>query len=888
MIVESTPSGIRISRHYTVEGKNPLDEVVWERRTAKIDGLENGVAKVIFEQKDVEVPAFWSQQALNIVANKYLRGALGTPGREDSIRTMISRVVGKIGLEARKGRYFATEADVDVFECELAYMLVHQYVSFNSPVWFNCGVEPEPQCSACFILRVEDDMRSILNWYNEEGIIFQGGSGSGVNLSRVRGSMENIKGGGTASGPVSFMRGADASAGVIKSGGKTRRAAKMVLLDADHPDIYSFIESKVEEERKAHALIAAGWSDGFNVPGGAYDSVFFQNANHSIRVTSDFMGAVANNGSHVLRARTNGASLKTVPARDLWRKMAEAAWACGDPGVQFDTTIQAWHTVPNTDKIYATNPCSEFVFLDNTSCNLASFNLLKYRKEDASFDVDGLRHSTDVMIIAMEVIVGFSSYPTEKIRDMTTKTRPLGLGYANLGALLMMNGLPYDSDEGRAFAASITSLLGGRAYLASAKIATTKGPFAFYPANREEMLGVIIRHRDAAKALPVSSVAIAGAEDWEEALLQGNFHGFRNAQATVLAPTGTIAFMMDCDTTGVEPDIALVKYKKLVGGGSMKIVNESVSQALLNLGYGLNAVEQLIAHIAATGTIEGCALLKPEHLPVFDCAFKPAKGTRSIEPMGHVKMMAAVQPFISGAISKTVNMPEDASIESIQDIYFTAWKLGLKAIAIYRDNCKKSQPLSTKDEKSDSKENNPNAERSVPPRERLPQTRDALNHKFTIAGHEGYLNVGKYPDGRPGEMFITMAKEGSTLAGILDLAATAISIGLQHGIPLETFLNKMIGARYEPAGFTGEREIPMALSITDYIGRFMARRFGPESPAPEEPTEPNPVAKTDVDAPKRSEIVADGPPCPTGCGSLTQRNGACYVCPACGSSTGCG
>lgn len=952
------PAGVRIERRWTREGVDPLSEaagVEWELRTASIAGADG---KLLFEQKDVEVPASWSQQATNIVANKYFRGQVGTPERERSVRQLILRVADTITGWGKKRRYFASELDAEAFHAELCHLLVTQKMAFNSPVWFNVGVEAQPQCSACFINSVDDTMESILGLAKTEGMLFKYGSGTGTNFSRLRGSNEVLAGGGTASGPVSFMKGFDAFAGVIKSGGKTRRAAKMVILDVDHPDVEEFIHCKRVEEEKAWALIEQGYDGGFNVPGGAYDSVFFQNANHSVRVTDEFMKAVEEGRAFQTVGRKDGLPLATLDARSVWTKMAEAAWVCGDPGVQFDTTVNRWHTCKATDKIHASNPCSEYMFLDDSACNLASLNLMKFRTLEGGFDVEGFAHGCAITILAQEIVVDDSSYPTERIAKNSHDYRPLGLGYANLGALLMAAGLPYDSDEGRAYAGAITALLGGAAYAASAEVAKAKGPFAGYGKNRTSFLDVMGMHRKAAYDIDAGllpeayrSVLDAARECWDEVCEKGAQHGYRNAQATVLAPTGTIGFMMDCDTTGIEPDIALVKYKKLVGGGLMKIVNNTVPLALDRLGYSAAEKEAILAHLEENDTIEGAPGLKAEHLPVFDCAFKPQNGTRSIEPMGHILMMAAAQPFLSGAISKTVNVPHEATVEDIAELYFQSWKLGLKAVAIYRDGCKRSQPLSTsrKDAKSDTAAGPALPVAGYVPttveelvemtkslgaqaalgqklgmvqRRRLPDERQAITHKFSIGGHEGYLTVGLFEDGQPGELFCTMSKEGSTISGLMDAFATAISLALQYGVPLKVLVDKFSHTRFEPSGFTGNPHVPIAKSVADYIFRWLGQKFLPADERPYDPAEAQTemfddrAVKKGPDAEVAAQRLvaeaqrvvlgtvspvengraamekqvfttqADAPPCHT-CGSIMVRNGACYKCLNCGTTSGC-
>jgi ribonucleoside-diphosphate reductase alpha chain len=891
-------SGLRVTRRLTRAGIHPYDEIDWELRDAVIT---NERGEVTFEQRNVEVPRPWSQLATNVVAQKYFRGLLGTPEREQSVRQLIDRVVKTAGRWGRAGSYFASEADARAFEDELAAMLVRQMVSFNSPVWFNCGIEEHPQVSACFINSVEDTMQSILELAKTEGMLFKFGSGTGSNLSTIRSSREWLAGGGTPSGPVSFMKGYDAFAGVIKSGGKTRRAAKMVILNVDHPDIAEFIGSKADEEKKAHALIEAGYSAEFNVPGGAYDSVFFQNANHSVRVTDEFMHAVLHDGEWHTRAVTTGQVVGTYRARDLMRRMAEAAWICGDPGIQFHTTINSWHTCPATAPIHASNPCSEYMFLDDTACNLASLNLMKFRRSDGEFDVEAFRHAVELTITAMEIWVDNASYPTPRIARNSHDYRPLGLGYANLGALLMARGLAYDSDEGRTHAAAITSLMCAQAYLTSARMAAHNGPFPGFGRNREPFLNVVRKHRAKAQeldaALLPADLLAAARQTWDEAEALGREHGFRNSQTTVLAPTGTIAFMMDCDTTGIEPDLALVKYKKLVGGGLFKIVNNTVPLALKRLGYPHESIQRIVDHINDTDTIEGAAGLKDEHLPVFDCAFKPLRGRRTIQPMGHVRMMAAVQPFLSGAISKTVNMPEDTAVEDVEQAYLEAWKLGLKAIAIYRDGCKRTQPLATS---ADRPKDEAVAAAAQARRKKLPDTRQSLTHKFSVAGHEGYITVGQYENGQPGEIFVTLGKAGSTLAGFADAFATAISFALQHGVELRFLVDKFTHVRFEPSGFTGNPEIPIAKSIVDYVFRWLAQRYLPEEQRPASPVvpvngseiEPEPALRLpgadDLQQRERAVFVAqaDAPPCHE-CGSIMVRNGACYACANCGATSGC-
>ncbi len=830
-----TSRGLTFERRWTTPGIHPYDEVTWERRRASI---ANESGKAVFEQDDVEVPSFWSQLATNVVVSKYFRGHVGTPQREQSVKQLIDRVVSTIAAWAATQRYFASDEDLATFKAELTHLLLHQKMAFNSPVWFNVGVEPRPQCSACFINSVQDSMSSIMDLAKTEAMLFKYGSGAGVNLSPIRGSREKMSGGGIASGPVSFMKGFDAFAGVVKSGGKTRRAAKMVILDADHPDILDFIESKANEERKAWALIEAGYDPSFT--GEAYGSVFFQNANHTVRVTDEFMDAVEQDAEWTTHEVTSGDAAGTYPARHIFRRMAEAAWICGDPGIQYDTTINDWNPVANSDRQYATNPCSEFSFLNDTSCNLASLNLMKFVDADGEFDVEAFGFAARLTITAQEILVDNASYPTPRIEENSHRYRPLGLGYANLGALLMSRGLAYDSDEGRAYAAAITAVMTGEAYRQSAVVARDHGgPFNDYAINEGPFLRVIRKHREAAYGIDArhapARLVEAAQLVWDEALQLGEQHGYRNAQVTVLAPTGTIAFMMDCDTTGIEPDIALIKYKKLVGEGFLKIVNGTVPAALRRLGYTPDEVEAIVAWIDERETIEGAPGLRPEHLSVFDCAFKPVNGERSIHHMGHLRMMSATQPFLSGAISKTVNMPESASAEDIEDVYLQGWRLGLKAIAIYRDGSKRSQPLSTgKKKPAETTANTPTAGDAPvlaltgepkPYRRRLPDERRAVTHKFQVAGHEGYITVGLYPDGTPGEIFLKMAKEGSTVSGLMDTLATMTSIALQYGVPLRDLVSKFAHVRFEPSGFTGNAEIPIAKSSVDYIFRWMGSRF---------------------------------------------------------------
>src|ERR1035441_9677409 len=934
--------GLSIRRYFTAPGVNPFDAVEWELRDARIGHGE----KISFEQRDVEFPKTWSQNATNIVAQKYFRGQLHSPARERSVKQMIGRVAGTIAGWGRERGYFATDEDADSFEAELTHILLHQLAAFNSPVWFNVGFEESPQCSACFILSVKDTMESILDWNTKEGTIFLGGSGSGINLSNIRGSMEPLSKGGTASGPVSFMRGADAWAGTIKSGGKTRRAAKMVVLDIDHPDIVDFITCKAREEDKAAALRDAGFD--MSIDGEGFISIQYQNANNSVRVTDEFMRAVEADAEWRLISRTTGEPVgEPIPARELMREIAEAAWRCADPGVQYDTTINHWHTSPNSGRINASNPCSEYMHVDNSACNLASLNLMKFRRPDGTLDVASFEHAVDIMLLAQEIIVSPSSYPTEEIGVNARAFRQLGLGYANLGAYLMSNGMPYDSDHGRGAAAAITALMTGRAYRRSAEVAGALGPYEHYQENREAHNGVMRMHRDASHVIPDDTcldteLLAAARRSWDEAVELGERNGYRNAQATVLAPTGTISFLMDCDTTGVEPDFSLVKFKELVGGGQMTIVNGTVPLALQTLGYSEPQIEQIEAHLAEHGTILGAPGLTEEHLPVFDVAV----GERAISHMGHLKMMGAVQPFISGAISKTVNLPQDATVEDIADAYTQAWHLGIKALAIYRDGSKTAQALRTDAQKGVQEPVDVDAivEQAVskalaeagPKRKRMPRERQSLTHKFSIGGHEGYITAGMYADGSVGEIFLTdIGKEGSTLRGMMNSFATAISIALQYGVPLETLVQKFSYMRFEPEGITQNPEIPFAKSMPDYIMRWLASRFldtdaqeelgimtpevrarkaaqeaaqsvmasdtaGPssdgaaaESPQASAPgngggsapaasfTESPPVV------PARLQGLDLGPAC-SQCGGMMQRTGSCYTCSSCGNNTGCG
>jgi len=977
-------AGLTFRRFFTKPGVSPYDEVEWERRLAQITDAQG---TIIFEQKDVEVPKDWSMTATNIVASKYLHGQVGTPERESGVRALVTRVAETIRNWGLSQGYFRTAEDGATFHDELVHILIRQYVAFNSPVWFNVGcdrIEPNsdaqnwhwnptaarvefgvtgystPQCSACFINSVKDSLDSILTLAKTEGMLFKWGSGTGTNLSSLRSSTEGLSGGGTASGPLSFMKGFDAFAGVIKSGGKTRRAAKMVILNIDHPDIIDFIECKSKEEAKAHALVAAGY-DGSSPDSEAYSSIFFQNANNSVRVTDDFMYAVLRDTDFSTRAIRDGRPMQTFKAKDLLYKISDATWRCGDPGMQFDTTVNRWHTSKNTARINASNPCSEYMFLDDSACNLASLNLLKFAP-NGTFDVEA------VVITAQEILVDNAGYPTEMIGKNSHDYRPLGLGYANLGALLMAAGLPYDSDAGRDYAACVTAIMCGQAYLQSSKIAeqcpplvpatepTKKGlaetnlgvarvatgdspvqePGGACPGwyiNREPFLDVIRMHRASVNNINKNNVPPSlyesSKQTWDEALAHGEKHGYRNSQVTVLAPTGTIGFMMDCDTTGIEPDLALIKYKKLVGGGMIKIVNNTVPTALFKLGYDHEQADKIVSYIDATGTIEGAPYIEDEHLAVFDCSFKPSKGTRSIHYMGHLRMMASSQPFISGAISKTVNLPENATVEDIMEAYLQAWKLGLKAVAVYRDGCKKSQPLSSAGSATAlSKKEDAGARTAVASREeenpegppravrhRLPEERASITHKFNVGGHEGYITVGLYPDQSPGEIFITMAKEGSTVSGLMDSFACAISIALQHGVPLKLVCEKFAHTRFEPSGWTNNPDIGFAKSIMDYIFRWLHLRFltgqqqmlfeglrlRPSTPQPESVGDLNGSIGTSpttndqrpatgsihaADALREIVDLGDAPTC-SFCGSIMTRNGSCYRCMSCGSTSGC-
>jgi ribonucleoside-diphosphate reductase alpha chain len=900
---------LAFKRHFTKDAVHPFDEVEWETRDAVIPNFKEGGNA--FEQRGVEFPKSWSQNATNIVAQKYFRGQLDSPDRENSVRQMVGRVVDTITGWGVKDGYFATDADARVFADELTHLLVTQKAAFNSPVWFNVGHEEKPQCSACFILAVEDSMRAILNWYVEEGTIFKGGSGSGINLSALRSSKEHLAGGGTASGPVSFMRGADASAGTIKSGGKTRRAAKMVVLNVDHPDVRDFIWCKAVEERKARVLRDAGFD--MDLDGKDAYSMQYQNANNSVRVTDEFMQAFLDDRDWKLKGVTSGETMETVRARDLMREMAQAAWECADPGMQYDTVINDWHTCPASGRINASNPCSEYMHLDNSACNLASLNLLKFLDAEGNFDIPAYRHAVEVVFTAQEIIVGNSSYPTEKIERNAKAFRQLGLGYANLGALLMARGLPYDSDGGRAWAGALTALMTGHAYRTSAKIAEVMGPFAGYTPNRDAMLRVMRKHRAAADEIDAELVPEgllqAAKTAWDEAITLGEVNGYRNAQASVLAPTGTIGLMMDCDTTGIEPDLALVKTKKLVGGGTMSIVNQTVPRALGKLGYDDDQTEAIVAYIGEHNTVGGAPFLKEEQYPVFDCSM----GERPIHYMGHVKMMAAAQPFISGAISKTINMPEHVTVEEVEQMFLEGWKLGLKAVAIYRDNCKVAQPLSATSKKK--------AEAAVelpgkPIRRRLPSSRPARTISFTVGDSEGYITAGEYPDDGIGEIFLKVSKQGSTLSGVMDAFAIAVSLGLQYGVPLEAFVGKFVNMRFEPSGMTNDADVRFASSLVDYVFRRLAIEYlppdkreglgvqtigerreyaqsvvaggGEASPeASEDADQIQLIPLSEVPAkPAPEGRVLDAPLC-YACGAQMQPAGSCYVCTGCGSTSGC-
>ena len=925
---------IGIQRHFTQPGVHPYDTITWEKRDARIANWKTG--SVAFEQLGVEFPESWSLNATNIVAQKYFRGTLGTPERETSLRQVIDRVADTITNWGIQGGYFVDDEEAEAFRNELKFILVTQRAAFNSPVWFNIGVKGVPQqASACFILSVEDTMDGILNWYREEGIIFKGGSGSGINLSAIRSSAETLKGGGTASGPVSFMRGADASAGTIKSGGKTRRAAKMVILNVDHPDVEEFIWCKSREEKKARALSAAGFD--MDLDGADSFSVQYQNANNSVRVTDEFMQAVKEDRDWDLKAVKDGRTIRTMKARDLWRQIATASWECADPGLQFDTTINKWHTAHAAGRINGSNPCSEYMHIDNSACNLASINLLKYLSDDDVFDVEAYRHTIEVVFTAQEILVGNADYPTEKIAENSRLFRQLGLGYANIGALLMALGMPYDSEGGRAWAAVLTSMMTGHAYATSARIASRMGPFAGFTANERHMLNVLRMHRDADKEIDNADVVQhdlveAATASWAAAVRDGEEYGVRNSQASVLAPTGTICLKMDCDTTGIEPDLGLVKFKKLVGGGNMTIVNQTVPRALAKLGYEKPVADRIVQYIDTNKTIVGSPDLRAEHLAAFACSM----GDNVIHYEGHVRMMGAVQPFLSGAISKTVNMPETASVEDIEHIHMLSWELGLKAVAIYRDNCKVGQPLSTMkkdDDKADASSNAATAvaerviERVVhqPVRQKLPRSRRGRTFEFRVADCKGFANVGEYEDGRPGEIFLTVSKQGSTLAGIMDSFAKSVSYGLQYGVPLHAFVEAFINTRFEPAGMTDDPDIRMASSIIDYLFRRLAVEYMTPAERAElgiftreermQPTLPG-VEETAVDTMQGTDVFADPKTIPSAdelaagmasgayghgesksartgaicsaCGSSNMRRaGACHVCGDCGSTSGC-
>ena len=897
MATETKPkSGLEFKRYFTDGRSSPFDAVEWERRTALI-GNEKG--ETIFKQENVEVPKAWSQTATNIVASKYFHGKINTPDRESSVRQLIRRVVNTIVGWGEQGGYFASPADRDSFRDELTHLLVEQKMSFNSPVWFNVGVQAKPQCSACFINSVQDDMASIMNLAKTEGMLFKWGSGTGTNFSALRGSHETLSGGGIASGPVSFMKGFDAFAGVIKSGGKTRRAAKMVILNVDHPDIVEFIDCKMREERKAQVLIEHGYDPA--IDGEAYTSIFFQNANHSVRVTEEFMQAAEEDRDWWTKNVTDGKPNTKYPARELLHRMADSAWHCGDPGMQYDTTINRWHTCKNTARINASNPCSEYMFLDDTACNLASLNLLKFLRPNGQFDVEGFKKAVDITITAQEIVVDNAGYPTERIARNSHDFRPLGLGYANLGALLMSLALPYDSDSGRDMCGAITALMCGEAYAQSARIAERLGPFPGFAVNRQPMLDAIRMHRDALRPIRSENVPaslLGAAKDaWDSALALGEKYGYKNSQVTVLAPTGTIGFMMDCDTTGIEPDLALVKHKKLVGGGHIKIVNQTVPQALLRLGYTPEQSNDIVSFIDKNGTIEGAPWLKREHLPVFDCSLTPQGGGRAISWHGHLRMMVAAQPFISGAISKTINMPEESTVEDIMQAYIESWKLGLKAVAIYRDNSKRSQPLSAAGNKAGSKgvvSTQPVQQQlfAGAQRRKLPAERSSLTHKFSIGGHEGYITVGMYEDGTPGEIFIKMAKEGSTLSGFMDGLALSVSIGLQYGVPLKALVDKLMNTRFEPSGYTGNPSIPYAHSVLDYIARWLGGRFISANYFQPGLNEAVPAAAPAAHASPAASagplpLVVDAAMICQVCGMLMLPNGSCYKCANCGATSGC-
>jgi len=905
--VEVIRDGLTFERFFTREGVHPFEEIGWETRDAIIPNYKEGGNA--FEQRDVEFPIGWSQNATNIVAQKYFRGTLGTPERESSVRQLVSRVVDTITGWGTKNRYFASDDDAKVFADELTHLLVNQRAAFNSPVWFNVGVANTPQqCSACFILAVEDHMSSILNWYVEEGTIFKGGSGSGINLSRIRSSKEQLAGGGTASGPVSFMRGADASAGTIKSGGKTRRAAKMVILNVDHPDVRDFIWCKATEEKKARALRDAGFD--MDLDGRDSYSIQYQNANNSVRVTDEFMQAVGEDRDWKLKAVTSGEALETVRARDLMREIAQAAWECADPGMQYDTTINEWHTCPATGRINGSNPCSEYMHLDNSACNLASLNLMTFLDAEGNFDVASFKHAVEIVFTAQEIVVGESDYPTQKIGDNARAFRQLGLGYANLGALLMARGLPYDSDHGRAWAGAITAIMTGWAYRTSARIAEVTGPFAGYAPNADAMIRVMRKHRAAADEIDGDMVPeallSAGRQAWDEAIAMGERHGYRNAQASVLAPTGTIGLMMDCDTTGIEPELALVKTKKLVGGGTMQFVNQTVPRALERLGYDPEQIEDVVTYIAEHNSVVDAPHLKQEHYAVFDTAM----GAQPIHYMGHVRMMAAAQPFISGAISKTVNMPEEATVEEVEQLFLESWRLGLKAVAIYRDNCKVAQPLSADKRKTAEVVEAEPLTLAWSAKKRLPQSRPAITTSFRVGDAEGYITAGSYPDDGLGEIFLKASKQGSTLSGIMDAFSIAVSVGLQYGVPLEDYASKFINMKFEPSGLTNDPDIRFASSVVDYVFRRLAldhltpeqrdvlgirsiderkeeaqRKIGQLEDPSEQPSLLPPAQQAEI-VEETNARTLDAPLCYQ-CGSRMQPAGSCYVCGTCGSTSGC-
>jgi ribonucleoside-diphosphate reductase alpha chain len=906
--VEVVEGGLTFKRYFTTEGRHPFDDVEWEIRDAVIPNYKEGGNA--FEQRDVEFPATWSQNATNIVAQKYFRGTLGSSQRESSVRQLAGRVVDTIVGWGRKHGYFASDEDATIFAHELTHLIVTQKAAFNSPVWFNVGVPDTPQqCSACFILAVDDHMSSILNWYVEEGTIFKGGSGSGINLSRIRSSKEGLAGGGTASGPVSFMRGADASAGTIKSGGKTRRAAKMVILNVDHPDVEDFIWCKANEERKARALRDAGFD--MDLDGKDSASIQYQNANNSVRVTDAFMQAFEQDQDWKLKAITSDETVDTVRARDLMRQIADAAWQCADPGMQYDTTINEWHTCPASGRINGSNPCSEYMHLDNSACNLASLNLMKFLEDDGSFDVASFKHAVEIVFSAQEMLVSESSYPTEKIGANARAYRQLGLGYANLGALLMARGLPYDSDGGRAWAGAITAIMTGHAYRTSARIAEVMGAFDGYPPNADAMLRVMRKHRAAAEEIDADlvpeGVLTAAKRAWDEAIALGEEHGYRNAQASVLAPTGTIGLMMDCDTTGIEPELALVKTKKLVGGGTMQFVNQTVPRALDRLGYSQAQIEDIVAYIAEHNSVADAPHLRQEDVPVFDTAM----GAQPIHYMGHVRMMAAAQPFISGAISKTVNMPEEATVEEVEQLFVESWKLGLKAVAIYRDNCKVAQPLSADKKQGAAAE--AVSDLAHPVRKRLPMSRPSKTTSFQVGDAEGYIIAGNYPDDGLGEIFLKTSKQGSTLSGVMDAFSIAISIGLQYGVPLETYVSKFINMKFEPSGMTNDPDIRFASSLLDYVFRRLAldnlppearealgirsieeRKVSTQQQITGGGATPQPTAAPDpagtpalIEVTERPGAKASDAPLCYQCGSKMQPAGSCYVCSSCGSTSGC-